>query len=110
MYLFTWESNYLGGLFKAGHALEIPFVFDNVDDMPMTGDRPDKYELAEAMSKAWAAFARSGDPNHPGIPQWEPYTVDNRATMIFDVPCRVETDPYREELDAWKGMEPRRWP
>jgi para-nitrobenzyl esterase len=105
MYLFTYESNFLGGLFKACHALEIPFVFDNTDDVPMTGDRPDKHELAAATSEAWAAFARNGDPNHPGIPKWPPYTTKNRATMLLDVPCRVEIDPAREELDAWKGME-----
>ena len=105
MYLFTYESNFLGGLFKAGHALEIPFVFDNTDDVPMTGDRPDKHEVAAAISAAWIAFARSGDPSHPGIPRWEPYTVDHRATMLLDAPCRLEIDPAREELDAWKGME-----
>jgi para-nitrobenzyl esterase len=105
MYLFTYQPDYIGGLLKAGHALEIPFVFDNVDDTPATGGRPDKYELAEAMSEAWSTFARSGDPNHRGIPKWAPYTAKNRATMLFDVPCRVVIDPYREELDAWKGIE-----
>ena len=105
MYLLTWESDYLGYLFKACHALEIPFVFDNADSMPLTGDRPDKHELAAAMSEAWIAFARSGDPSHPGIPKWAPYTADNRATMLFDVPCRLEIDPARQELDAWEGME-----
>jgi len=105
MYLFNYQSNFLGGLFKAGHGLEIPFVFDITDDVPWVGDRPDKYELATAMSRAWAAFAAgNGDPSHPGIPRWEPYTTDHRATMIFDVPCRLEIDPRREELDAWKGM------
>ncbi|GAG35181.1 unnamed protein product, partial [marine sediment metagenome] len=52
--------------------------------------------------------ARSGNPNHPGIPKWKPYTADNRATMILDVPCRVEIDPFREELDAWGGIPLRR--
>ena len=107
MYLFTYESDFLGGLFKAGHGVEIPFVFDITDDVPMVGARPEKYDLATAMSEAWATFARSGDPNHEGIPKWEPYTADNRATMLFDVPCRVEIDPAREELDAWEGMEVR---
>jgi para-nitrobenzyl esterase len=105
MYLFTWQSDYLGGLFKASHALEIPFIFETVDHMPMTGSRQDKYELSEVMSETWRAFARNGDPNNPRIPEWAPYTADNRATMVFDVPCRVEIDPYREELDAWEGME-----
>jgi para-nitrobenzyl esterase len=108
MYLFTYVSDFVGGLLKAGHALEIPFVFDNVDDAPVTGGRMDKYALAEQMSEAWISFARNGNPNHPGIPKWEPYTVNHRATMLFDVPCHVEIDPYREELDAWKGIELRR--
>ena len=105
MYLFTYQSDFLGYLFKAGHGLEIPFAFDHVDDVPMTGSRPDRYELATAMSEAWSAFARKGDPNHPGIPKWAPYTTKNRATMLFDVPCRVVIDPYREELDAWEDFE-----
>jgi para-nitrobenzyl esterase len=108
MYLFTWQSDFLGGLFKAGHGLEIPFVFDITDDVGMTGDRPDKHELAAQVRDAWAAFARNGDPNHPGIPKWEPYTTDNRATMLFDVPCKLAVDPGREELDAWAGVALRR--
>jgi len=105
MYLFTWESDYLGYLFKACHALEIPFVFDNVDAALLTGTRPNRYELAAAVSEAWLAFARNGNPSHPGIPKWEPYTIEDRATMLLDVPCRMESDPGREELDAWAGME-----
>ena len=108
MYLFTWQSDFLGGLFKAGHGLEIPFVFDITDDVGMTGDRADKHELAAQIRDAWAAFARSGDPNHSGIPKWEPYTTDNRATMLFDAPCKLAVDPGREELDAWEGIELRR--
>ena len=105
MYLFTYESDFLRGLLKAGHSLEIPFAFDNADEVPMAGNRPDKHEFAALMSGAWAAFARTGNPSHPGIPKWEPYTLDNRATMLLDVPCRIEIDPAREELDAWEGME-----
>jgi para-nitrobenzyl esterase len=105
MYLFTWQSDYKGYLLKASHAMELSFVFDNIDSMPLTGSRPDKYKLAEQISEAWIAFARNGDPNHPGIPKWPTYTTKNRATMIFDAPCRIDIDPYREELDAWEGID-----
>ena len=105
MYLFTWESDYKGYLFKASHALEIPFVFDTTESMPLTGDRPDKPQLVDSVSGAWLAFAHASNPSHPGIPVWEPYTSEKRATMILDVPCRLEYDPAREELDAWKGMD-----
>jgi para-nitrobenzyl esterase len=108
MYLFTWESDHLGGLFKAAHAMEIPFVFDHPDVAPFTGSRPDRYELAASMSRAWIAFARHGDPNHDGLPAWPAYTPERRATMIFDVPCQVEDDPRREERLVWEGMALRR--
>lgn len=108
MYLLTWETDYMGDLFRACHILEIPFVFDTVDDMAITGGKPDKYELLESINGAWTAFARTGNPSHAGMPGWEPYSAQKRATMILDVPCRMEIDPYREELDAWEGVPLRR--
>ncbi len=108
MYLFAWQSDYMGGLFKAAHALEIPFVFDNVDGVPITGERPDKGALANTLSETWLQFARSGDPNHTGLPTWRPYTKERRDTMILDVPCRAEQAPRQEELDAWRDIEVRR--
>jgi para-nitrobenzyl esterase len=104
MYLFTWESQALGNLFKAAHAMEIPFVFDNPDVAPMTGDTPERYELAATMSKAWTAFARTGDPNFEGLPKWPAYNAGRRSTMLFNVPSKVEDDPGREERLAWEGV------
>ena len=72
MYLFTWESDFKGYLFKSCHALEIPFVFDTTDAMPLTGDKPDKPQLVDAVSGAWLAFAHTSNPSHKGIPTWEP--------------------------------------
>jgi para-nitrobenzyl esterase len=43
------------------------------------------------------AFARSGNPNNPKIPNWPAYTSTTRATMSFDDECRVENDPDRAE-------------
>jgi len=105
MYLFTWESDYKGYLFKACHALEIPFVFDTTESMPLTGERHDKPQLVDSITGAWIAFAHTNNPSHRGIPRWEPYTLEKRPTMILDVPCRLEYDLAREELDAWKGMD-----
>jgi para-nitrobenzyl esterase len=104
LYQFNYESDFLGGLFKAGHGMEIPFVFDHVDFVPLTGTRPERYELAAATREAWSAFAHKGDPNHPGLPEWLPYTDHRRHTMIFDLPCRAEIDPYREEIELWREI------
>jgi para-nitrobenzyl esterase len=108
MYLFTWESDHFGGLFKSAHGLEIPFVFDHPDAAPMTGSTPERYGLAATMSRSWAAFARSGDPNADGLPAWPTYDEATRATMLFDIESRVENDPRREERMAWEGMALRR--
>ena len=41
-----------------------PFVFDTTEDMPLTGDRPDKPQLVDSVSGAWIAFADTGNPSH----------------------------------------------
>jgi para-nitrobenzyl esterase len=102
MYFFTWESN--RGLLKAAHTMEIPFIFRNLDASGMVGTREDRWRLADIISDAWIAFARTGNPNHPGLPDWAPYDAERRATMILDVPPRLESDPWREERLAWAGM------
>ena len=104
MYLFTWEGNFKGNLLKSCHAMEIPFVFGHPDVSPMTGDSPERQGLADLMSDAWIAFARNGNPNHPGLPEWLPYETGRRATMLFNVPSRLEDDPRREERLAWDGI------
>ena len=69
VYYFTWKSPVHDGKLKAFHTLEIPFVLDNVDEAKsMTGSGADRYPLQEKMSGAWAAFARTGNPNHKGLP------------------------------------------
>lgn len=100
MYLFTWESNY--GLYKAAHTMEIPFVFRNLDTTFIVGSGENRNALSEIMSDAWIAFARTGNPDHPGLPGWGPFDIKNRATMIFDIPPKLEHDPWREERLAWK--------
>jgi len=101
VYLFTWETPVLGGRLKSPHALEIPFVFETLESAPLTGDSPTRFALADKMSRTWLAFARTGNPNNPAIPQWPSYSSSERATMIFDNECRVVNDPYQQERLAW---------
>src|SRR5215469_6023472 len=103
VYLFTWETLVLGGRLKSPHALEIPFVFDNVQGPGLTGDVPTRFALADKMSRAWIAFAKTGNPNCESIPEWPRHSTGQRPTMVFDNECRVENDPYRAEREAWSG-------
>jgi len=103
MYEFAWPSPAGGGLMGACHALEIPFVFDTLDKGaqqmlgPMLGDAPPQ-PLADAMHKAWVAFAKTGDPG------WPRYEARRRATMRFDAVSRVVDDPRARERALWAGV------
>jgi para-nitrobenzyl esterase len=85
LYWFTWQTPILGGRPRAFHCSEIAFAFDNTDRCEsMTGGGPDARALAAKVSEAWIHFARTGNPNHPGIPHWAEFTPDTVPTMIFD--------------------------
>ena len=95
MYLFAHRSPALDGRLGAPHVYEIPFVFDNVSQpIGLLGDDPGRFALAARMSDAWIAFARTGAPNHRDLPRWPAYNSTDRATMIFDDECRIESDPF----------------
>ena len=109
VYRFQWYSPVSGGRLRAMHCMDIPFVFENVDiSQSVVGDGPDRSALADKMSSAWVAFARNGNPNHKGLPKWDPFTSDRRATMIFNTECRAVNDPYREERLAVARSQPAR--
>jgi len=105
MYYFTWRSPVHDGKLKTFHTLEIPFVTANVDNATsMTGTGQDRYALEDKMSAAWAAFARTGNPNHKGLPNWPKFNPTQRATMIFNNECKVVNDPNGEERKALAGF------
>jgi para-nitrobenzyl esterase len=86
---------------RAMHGEEVPFKFGHPENSPNTGTKPERLEVGKNMSRAWATFARTGDPSHSGIPKWPAYTLDRRATMIISANCQVVNDPMREERLAW---------
>lgn len=83
---------------RAAHTLDIPLVFDNIAARgSRTGTGAEAQRVADQMSEAFLAFARTGDPNHPGIPRWEPYGLERRQTLVFDVSSRLVDDPRGAE-------------
>lgn len=90
---------------KSAHAMEMAFKFNHVDSSPSAGKRPERYKAARNMSRAWATFARTGNPSHDEIPAWPAYNLQSRPTMIMNAECQVVNDPNREERLLWESLD-----
>jgi len=100
LYEFAWRSPLYDGRLGACHALEIPFVFDNLDrtTSPMTGDRPPQ-TLADDLHRAWVAFAATGNPG------WPRYHPAQRQVMRFDANgAALVADPDAATRRLWDGV------
>ncbi|HEX5613697.1 MAG TPA: carboxylesterase/lipase family protein [Acidimicrobiia bacterium] len=109
MYLFSWPSTAFGGALRSTHALEIPFVWDNLHKRGsemFTGPGEERQAIADAMHRAWLAFASTGTPDHPGIPTWPTYEPTRRATMGFDETIEVLDDPSGDTRALWDTHAP----
>jgi para-nitrobenzyl esterase len=94
LYWFTWQTPILNGRPRAFHCAEIAFAFDNTDRCEnMTGGGADARALAAKVSEAWIHFARTGNPNHPGIPHWPEFRPDTVPTIVFDNDTEVVNNP-----------------
>jgi para-nitrobenzyl esterase len=99
MYWFTWSSPAFHGRLGSCHAMDIPFVFHNLDRKGVaqfTGEGTDRVPVADAYSGALVRLAHHGDPG------WDCYESDRRTTRVFDVASPVVTDPEPEIRELWR--------
>ena len=105
-YLFQWASDAWDGQLGSCHALEIPFVFDNLGQpgvAMLVGQSPPG-ALAQAMADAWVRFAQGEPPDvtdGDGRRSWVPHDAVDRPTMVFDARSRMERDPLGDERSIW---------
>ncbi len=104
MYAFAFETPAFDGRLKSPHAFDVPFTFDTLHVLAAEDRTPQAATLAAQMTASWAAFARSGRPEHPSIPHWPAYTHDRRATLVLAEQCRVADDPGAEARVLWQGI------
>jgi len=98
-YIYSWRTPMLDDRPGTFHACEIAFAFDNAGLCDhYSGMLPEALALAKQISGAWVSFARTGNPNHSGLPHWPAYDAEKRATMIFNAPCTVRNGPESEGL------------
>lgn len=104
MYRFDYRSKAMGGLAGACHAIEIPFVFDTVEQegvrMLLGGIDDETRHLARLCSTAWTTMAHHGRPAHAEL-DWPAYTLDRRATAVLNRTTGVVDDPEGEVREFW---------
>jgi para-nitrobenzyl esterase len=89
---------------RAFHCAEMAYAFDNVDRcLNATGGTAEARALSARMADAWIAFARTGNPNHKGLPNWPAVSASATPNMLFDAVCGVKDDPDRAERAALKA-------
>ncbi|MAK60573.1 MAG: carboxylesterase [Ponticaulis sp.] len=96
MYYITFETNTWDGRLRATHTLDIPLMFNNIEESrAMVGTGPGPVVMGEMMSDAWVTFARDGKPSSELLPEWDAYTLDDRGMMVLDVEPEFESDPVK---------------
>ena len=103
MYYFSRRRPGAGGeKFGAYHGAEIPYVFDQHDNWLPT-DATDR-QLTDVIMDYWVQFARTGDPNLPGRPEWPVYQAGKPLVMELGDQIRA-VPPPDAELCLWLGPQ-----
>jgi para-nitrobenzyl esterase len=85
----------------ARHAGEIEYVFGALEkSLPKVPWETSDRKLSDQMTSYWANFARTGDPNGPGLPKWSPYTAASPRVLHLDVDVKETGDTQRARYEA----------
>lgn len=106
-YRFDFDGHLAPDMLGASHAAELPFIFDTFDkpdfNIFYTSHQVKRAEpLTEAVMSYWANFARTGDPNGPGLPEWPAYDSGTRIKMFLDVESAAGPAEDIERCEFWR--------
>jgi len=87
----------------ASHYAELWYVFDQLDQVPWRWRHTDR-KLAEEMSDYWVNFAKSGNPNAPGLPTWRAFNGETGRVQYLGEPIAAGDVPNIERLKVFDAV------
>lgn len=82
----------------AFHSDDIEYVFGTLDTRSGAVWRPEDRKLSEEMMDYWTNFAKTGDPNGSGLPQWPQYNKTSEV-LILDRETQATPDATRARYE-----------
>ena len=87
--LAATPSKFHPGTF-AFHSDDIEYVFGTLDTRPGWTVRPEDRKLSDEMMSYWTNFAKTGDPNGPGLPEWPRF---DKTGLVLHLDSKITADP-----------------
>jgi para-nitrobenzyl esterase len=91
----------------SGHGSDVPHAFQTLGG-PMGGPKPEDLKLSDMISSYWVNFAKSGDPNGPGLPVWPAFTENDQKVMVFDSAPSARPVPNLDKLKVFDAYNAER--
>jgi len=98
MYRFSRVSPLNKAMFGgAGHGTENPYVFGHITDKESQYEESDR-TISRAIAGAWVQFAKTGNPNRAGLPQWPAYTAPEYRVLDYGNEITVRSNAQSPEV------------
>jgi para-nitrobenzyl esterase len=85
----------------SGHGSDVPYAFQTLSGGRGGAPKPEDLKLSDTISSYWVNFAKTGDPNGPGLPKWPAFTENNQQAMVFDATPSARPVPNLDKIKAF---------